>query len=144
MPSFGKSGAATAPSSISSTRGCGSGWDCKLVAAATRQGHAQECAGVPMRRVLLCTVIVALAPMLTGAAADERRIAHASNVRLRIAPSTTTSTFAELPVGTELVVLDRTSGPDPWYHVKIDDGRDGWVLGRLTRPFDPARRAVII
>jgi hypothetical protein len=43
---------------------------------------------------------------------------------------------AELPLGTEFVVVAHTNGSEPWYHVKTDDGRDGWVLGSLTTSID--------
>jgi hypothetical protein len=80
---------------------------------------------------------VALAVVRAGAAGDERRITKASNVRLRSAAATSASIAAELP-GTELAVLE--NAPDPWYHVRTDDGRDGWVLGRLTATLSLERR----
>jgi hypothetical protein len=85
-----------------------------------------------------------------GAATGESRMTNASNVRLRSAPATSASIGAELPLGTEMVTrsakagryerLERTSGSDPWYHVKTDDGREGWLLGWFTTPFDLERR----
>jgi hypothetical protein len=82
----------------------------------------------------------ALAASFTGAAADERRITNAANVRLRSSSSTDAPIAAELPLGTELVVLGQTNAAQPWYHVKADDGREGWVLGSLTTSIDPGRR----
>jgi hypothetical protein len=82
----------------------------------------------------------ALAASFTGAAADERRITNAANVRLRSSSSTDAPITAELPLGTELVVLGQTNAAQPWYHVKTDDGREGWVLGSLTTSIDPGRR----
>jgi hypothetical protein len=79
----------------------------------------------------------AFAASFTGAAADERRLTNAVNVRLRSSSSTDAPITAELPLGTELVVLGQTNAAQPWYHVKTDDGRDGWVLGSLTTSIDP-------
>jgi hypothetical protein len=85
-------------------------------------------------------VTVALAAAHAGAAGDERRITNASSVRLRSAPVTNASIAAELPLGTELIALERKDAADPWYRVQSDDGRNGWVLGRWTTPLDPGRR----
>jgi Bacterial SH3 domain len=90
-----------------------------------------------MARPLVLALSLTLAVSFTGAAADERHITTASNVRLRSAPETTASIVAELPLGTELVAVAHTRGTEPWYHVRTDDGRDGWVLGSLTTPIDP-------
>src|SRR5512138_1429935 len=90
----------------------------------------------------LLTLTVTLACPAVGA--DDRRITNASSVRLRWAPATNAPVTGELPLGTELSALDHTPGADPWYHVKTDDGREGWVLGSLTTPLDPARRVQII
>jgi hypothetical protein len=88
----------------------------------------------------ICVVTVALAAVYAGAASDERRITNASSVRLRSAPVTSASIAAELPLGTELIALERRDAADPWYRVQSDDGRNGWVLGRLTTSLDPGRR----
>src|SRR5689334_683867 len=92
-----------------------------------------------MPRLLACVLTAALATHLV-AASDERRITTASNVRLRSAPMTTASITAELPLATELVVLEHTNGADSWDHVRSDDGRNGWVLRTLTSSLDPERR----
>jgi hypothetical protein len=93
---------------------------------------------------LIGALAVLLAAAHVAAATSERRMTNASNVRVRSAPVTSASIEAELPLGSELVTLERTSGSEPWYHVKTDDGHDGWVLGRLTTPFDIERRDQII
>jgi hypothetical protein len=81
-----------------------------------------------------------LAVAHVDAAGGERRITKASNVRLRNAAATSASVTAELPLGTELAVLEQTAAVEPWYHVTTDDGRDGWVLGNLTALLDLERR----
>jgi hypothetical protein len=63
---------------------------------------------------------------------------NGSNVRVRSAPETTAPIVFELPLGAELLVLDRSNSADPWFHVRTDDGREGWVLGRLTIAIDAA------
>jgi Bacterial SH3 domain len=81
---------------------------------------------------------VVLAVVHVGAATNERRITNASNVRLRSAPANSASIEAELPLGTALVALEHTNAAEPWYHVKTDDGHEGWLLGSFTIPLDPS------
>jgi hypothetical protein len=78
------------------------------------------------------------------AVADGRRITNAANVRLRVGPGMDAAVLAEVPLGTELTVVDHTSAADPWYHIKTADGREGWVLGSLTTPLLPERRDQIL
>jgi Bacterial SH3 domain len=92
-----------------------------------------------MARSILCALTFALAAHV-GTTGDERRITTAPNVRLRSAPATDASIAGELSLGTELVTLAQSSGAEPWYHVRTDEGLDGWVLGRLTTSLDPRRR----
>jgi hypothetical protein len=91
-------------------------------------------------RVLARLLVVTLVATVAIQAAGERRITSASNVRLRHAPATNGSVAAELPLGADLIVLERAHAGDLWYRVKTDEGRNGWVLGRLTAPLDPERR----
>jgi uncharacterized protein YgiM (DUF1202 family) len=95
-------------------------------------------------RVFALLFVVTLVATVTSRAADEWRITSASNVRLRRAPAINASVAAELPLGSNLAVLERTHAGDLWYQVKTDEGGDGWVLGRLTAPLDPERRASTI
>jgi len=97
----------------------------------------------PTSSLSVCALAAALAVAHAGAAGpagDERRITKASNVRLRSAAATSAPITAELPLGTELAVLEQTNAADRWYHVRADDGRDGWVQGRLTAPLRLERR----
>ena len=41
-----------------------------------------------------------------------------------------------MPVGTELSVLDQPGSTDVWFHVRTDEGQEGWVVGRLTTSID--------
>jgi hypothetical protein len=65
-----------------------------------------------------------------------KRLTNGSNVRLRTSPDATSPTVSELALGTELSVLERRTSADSWFRVRTDDGREGWVSGRLTTPFD--------
>jgi hypothetical protein len=96
-----------------------------------------------MTRAVVLALAIALAVNRPLAANDESRVTNASNVRLRIGPSTDAAVLAQLPLGTELVVLDHT-GAGAWYRVKTADGRDGWVLGGLTTTLAPGRRSQIL
>jgi hypothetical protein len=93
-----------------------------------------------MARSVLCALTFALAAAHLGTADDERRITNAWSVRLRSAPATDASIAGELPLGTELVTLAQSGAAEPWYHVRTDEGLDGWVLGSLTTSLDPGRR----
>lgn len=97
-----------------------------------------------MTRAFACALTVAVVAARPAIAADETRITNASNVRLRIAPSTDAPISAELRLGTELEVVASSGGADPWYHVRTADRRDGWVSGALTTALDPARREQIV
>ena len=97
-----------------------------------------------MPRSVVCALTVVLAAAHVGAVSVEGRITNASNVRLRSAPSTNASIAAELSLGTELVVLERTNQAELWYQVRTDDGRNGWVLARFTTALDLAHRNQII
>jgi len=76
--------------------------------------------------------------------AQDRRITNASDVRLRSTPSTDAAIAGDLPLGTELTAFEQSNGAEPWYHVRTDEGRDGWVFGALTTPLDPDRREQIL
>jgi hypothetical protein len=70
---------------------------------------------------------------------DQARITAVANVTLRAMPSTTAAPVAQVPLGTEVVVvpagLDKT-----WLRVKLADDREGWVQSSLTKSLDPVWR----
>ncbi len=76
--------------------------------------------------------------------ADQRRLTNVVNARLRSAADTSSSVTAVLPLGTELTTVACTSVKEPWCHVETTDGRDGWILERLTTLFDPSRTATSV
>ena len=43
---------------------------------------------------------------------------------LNNAPYTDAAAVAQLPAGTNLTILERQGG---WYHVRLDNGQDGWL-----------------
>jgi hypothetical protein len=90
-----------------------------------------------MRSVFSCVTLV-LATAHISMAADPRVVTNGSDVRVRTAPDVTASISFELPLGTDLIVLDRSTSADLWFRVRTDDGREGWVLGRLTTSVDSA------
>jgi|KBSMisStandDraft_5_1062788.scaffolds.fasta_scaffold179190_2 hypothetical protein len=93
-------------------------------------------------RRLLPSLVSALA-VLAGAtsldAASARLMTNGTNVRVRNAPEATASILFELPLGTELLEVNRSNSREPWFRVRTDDGREGWVLGRLTSSIDADR-----
>src|SRR5678815_5359581 len=83
-------------------------------------------------------LVAALALVLVAPA--EMRITSASNVRLRATPSTDATVIAELPLGTVTTVIESVrTGADRWSRVETADRQRGWLVARLTSPFDPSR-----
>jgi hypothetical protein len=87
-----------------------------------------------MVRIVVAVVLVFCSVGLQ--AADASRITIGTNVRLRSAPNTSAFVVSEVPVGTELSVLEQKGSAEAWLHVRTDDGQEGWVLGRLTAAID--------
>lgn len=92
-------------------------------------------------RRLLPSLLSALAVLAatTTSAANVRLMTNGTNVRVRNAPEATASILFELPLGTELLEVSRSNSRKPWFRVRTDDGREGWVLGRLTTSIDADR-----
>ena len=67
---------------------------------------------------------------------------HASDgVNVRAAPSSSATRLTTLATGTQLTVQEERNNPDGiWYRIRLDDGRDGWLVGRYTTnyPISPA------
>lgn len=94
-----------------------------------------------------CVLLLAALTTTTNAQAAER-ITTATGVRLRSAPQTAAEEVTKLGLGVVVRVLGRSesrervgSAEDFWYNVAAPDGREGWVFGALTAPFDARRRA---
>jgi hypothetical protein len=88
---------------------------------------------------LLCALATILAAATISHAADARLMTNGTNVRVRSAPEVTAPILFELPLGTELLQIDRSNSGDSWFRVRTDAGREGWVLGRLTTSIDADR-----
>ncbi len=57
-------------------------------------------------------------------------VATQGQVNMRSAPSTDAGVMAEVPAGQIMTILGRNSGGD-WYHVRLQTGQSGWILGEL-------------
>jgi Bacterial SH3 domain len=59
---------------------------------------------------------------------------HASDgVNVRAAPSSSATRLTTLATGTQLTVQEERGNPDGiWYRIRLEDGRDGWLVGRYT------------
>lgn len=66
------------------------------------------------------------------------RNAGGKNLRLRDNHGLDTNAFAGLPPGTKMTLLEGPVEDDgyPWWRVRVDDGREGWVAGTelVTQP----------
>jgi hypothetical protein len=60
-----------------------------------------------------------------------------SNVTVRQGPSAQAAVVGRLPLGTEVPEAADADLDKTWAHIAMPDGRDGWVLARLTRSLDP-------
>ena len=67
---------------------------------------------------------------------------HASDgVNVRAAPSSSATRLTTLATGTQLTVQEERNNPDGiWYRIRLDDGRDGWLVARYATnyPISPA------
>lgn len=101
----------------------------------------------------LIVAVICGATSITGAAqtsAAKSRITVASNVRLRSMPNITADEVAKLPIGVIVRELEQSPAKervsnteDYWYKVALTDGKEGWLFGSFTTPFDAKNRAAI-
>src|SRR5687768_2244477 len=78
------------------------------------------------------------------------RIVVASNVRVRSEPKTAAAEVTKLPLGVVIRPVEQSKArekiggaEDFWYRVALADGREGWVFGAFTAPFDARDRDAI-
>jgi Bacterial SH3 domain len=99
---------------------------------------------------LLMIVFAAAHESAARTAQVKSRITIASGVRVRSTPSTSGEEVARLQIGTVVNELEQSSAKekvgsseDYWYRVATGDGKEGWVFGGFTAPFDSNRVAEI-
>src|SRR5690242_14989388 len=102
-----------------------------------------------LRSILIIIAILIVVPVIM-AAQNRSRITIASGVILRDAPKTSGKEITKLSFGTTVNEKEVSQTKDKignkedyWYHVSLADGKDGWVFGGLTVPFDANRREEI-
>jgi hypothetical protein len=97
----------------------------------------------------LC-LFVAGAQAAVALAQNKTRITVASNVRARALPNTSAEEMTRLPIGAIVNQLEQSTAKekignseDFWYKVALPNGKEGWVFGAFTLPFEAANRAEI-
>ena len=68
------------------------------------------------------------------------RITAAANVTVRAMPSPDALVVAQVPLGTEVADAGPAGLDKIWVRVRLADGREGWLLAKLTRSLDPIWR----
>lgn len=105
--------------------------------AAAKAAKAAEAAATPAAPIPASTPLggaAAPAPatggLAVGASAWVRK-AGGKNLRLRDNHGLDSNAFAGLPPGTRMTLLEGPVEDDgyPWWRVRVDDGREGWVAG---------------
>src|ERR1051325_395456 len=93
-------------------------------------------------------IVCALATPALGQ--NRSRITTASNVRARALPNTSAEEVTKLSIGTIVDQLEQSpakekvgNSEDFWYKVALPNGKEGWVFGAFTLPFDAANRGEI-
>jgi hypothetical protein len=77
-------------------------------------------------------------------AQDAGRLTSASNVRLRTEPGETATVVVAVPLGTALVGIETGGDDRAWLRVRTPEGKEGWVLSRLTRRFEGDKRLDVV
>lgn len=95
-------------------------------------------------RLVVVACVVSILPPSLVVAQDAGRLTSASNARLRSDPGESGAVVATLPLGTALVGIETGGADRDWLRVRTADGREGWILSRLTRRFDASRRLDVI
>lgn len=79
-----------------------------------------------------------------------QRIITISQARLRSKATLNSQVIAKLPLGMIVKQLARSQQPERinqvteyWYQITTPTGKNGWIFGDLTQPFDPQQRATI-
>jgi Bacterial SH3 domain len=101
--------------------------------------------------VAVCVFIAcANATSLAQAPLGKSRITVASGVRVRAMPNTTAEEVTKLGIGTLVQELEQSANKeriggveDFWYRISAPGGKDGWVFGSFTAPFDTNNRVAI-
>jgi hypothetical protein len=105
-----------------------------------------------LRQILLFIFALYTLGSIASPAQDtaKSRITVASNVRVRSLPNTTADEVAKLPIGVVVRQLEQSStkerianNEDYWYKVATLDGKEGWLFGSFTAPFDARNKAAI-
>ena len=75
----------------------------------------------------------------------EYRLTTGSGIRARAEPKASAPEVARLPIGSVLLVKERSAKPetigsvtDHWYRVELSKKSSGWIFGGFLRAVDPA------
>jgi SH3 domain protein len=85
-----------------------------------------------MSRSFILGLILILLPMTLSA--ETKYVSEIREISVRTGPGTEYKIIAMIKTGIAMTILEEQ---EDWSHIRLEDGRDGWVLNRYIQPDAP-------